>query len=155
MGKIRRIDHIAIAVENLAEASEILQTNLGAIFLRQIENNQEKYIVSYFQVGENVFTLLQPTSEESFIAEHIRQRGQGLHHLGLEVEGLEEFVAELEVKGVRIPVKDMGNAERKEAIISPRDVFGVLLQLVEWLDNDGISLEERMERVVRFRSPQP
>lgn len=155
MGKIRRIDHIAIAVENLAEASEILQTNLGAIFLRQIENDQEKYIVSYFQVGENVFTLLQPTSEESFIAEHIRQRGQGLHHLGLEVEGLEEFVAELEVKGVRIPVKDMGNAERKEAIISPRDVFGVLLQLVEWRDNGGISLEERMERVVRFRSPQP
>ena len=142
MGKIRRIDHVAIAVENLAEASEVLQTKFEARFLRQIENEQEKYIVSYFQVGENVFTLLQPTSDDSFIAKHIRQRGQGLHHMALEVDGLEEFVAELEAKDVRVPLKDMEEAERKEVVVSPRDALGVVLQLVEWCDGSDVFISQ-------------
>jgi methylmalonyl-CoA epimerase len=154
MSKIRRIDHVAIAVENLGDASNVLTSKFGAKFLRQIDNEKEKYTVSYFQLGENIFTLLQPTSEDSFIAEHIRQRGQGLHHLGLEVDGLEEFVAELEAKGVKVPLKELEGTERKEVVISPRNVFGVVLQLVEWLDGSDASLEKRMDRVVHYRRSQ-
>jgi methylmalonyl-CoA/ethylmalonyl-CoA epimerase len=155
MSKIKRIDHVAIAVENLQEASETLINNFGAKFLRQLANEKEKYIVSYFQLGENVITLLQPTSEDSFIAEHIRKRGQGLHHLGIEVEGIEDFVADLESNGIKVPVKDLEDPERKEVVISPRDVFGVVLQLVDWLGDGDAPLEDRMNRVVQFRKNKP
>jgi methylmalonyl-CoA/ethylmalonyl-CoA epimerase len=151
VGKIIRIDHVAIAVASLSEAGEILSEKLGAKFLREIENKKEKYIVAYYQFGENILTILQPTSEDSFIAKHIDQKGQGLHHLGLEVEGLEDLVSELEAKGVRIPLKDLDDPERMEVVLSPKDTFGVVLQLVEWLGGSDLSLEKRMERVVRFR----
>jgi methylmalonyl-CoA/ethylmalonyl-CoA epimerase len=151
VSSIKRIDHLAIAVKDLQEASDILVNKLGAKFLRQLPNEKEKYVVSYFQLGENVFTLLQPTSEDSFIAEHIRTRGQGLHHLGVEVDDVEDFVAGLEAAGVKVPIKDLDDPERKEVVVSPRDVFGVVLQLVEWLEGSDASLEERMDRVVHFR----
>jgi methylmalonyl-CoA/ethylmalonyl-CoA epimerase len=151
MSSVKRIDHVAIAVENLQEASDILINAFGAKFLRQLPNEKGKYIVSYFQLGENVFTLLQPTSEDSFIADHIRKRGQGLHHLGIEVDGIEDFVAKLEAQGIKVPVKDLDDPERKEVVLSPRDVFGVVLQLVDWLEEGDVSLEARMDRVVRFR----
>jgi len=155
MSKVKRVDHIAIAVKDLQKASDILINNFGAKFLRQLPNEKEKYVVSYFQLGENVYTLLQPTSEDSHIAEHILKRGQGLHHLGIEVEGIEDFIAELESKGIKVPVKDLKDPERKEAVISPRDVFGVVLQLVDWLEDGDSPLEDRMNRVVHFRENQP
>jgi methylmalonyl-CoA/ethylmalonyl-CoA epimerase len=151
VGKIIRIDHVAIAVTSLSEAGGILSEKFGGKFLREIENKEEKYIVAYYQLGENVLTILQPTSEDSFIAKHIEQKGQGLHHLGLEVEGLEDLVIELEDKGVKIPLKDLDDPERKEVVLSPRNTFGVVFQLVEWLGGSNPSLEERMDRVIRFR----
>ena len=152
MNRIRRIDHVAIAVKDLEEATRIITNVFGGRFLRQLHNEKEQYIVSYFQLGENVFTLLQPTSEESHIADHLRKRGQGLHHLGVEVDGLEEFVDELEDKGISVPIKDLNNLERKEVVVSPRDVFGVVLQLVDWLEDDDPSLDERMDRVIGFKA---
>ena len=151
MSRIRRIDHVAIAVKDLEEATGIMTNVFGARFLRQLQNEKEQYIVSYFQLGENVFTLLQPTSEESHIADHLRNRGQGLHHLGVEVDGLDEFIVELEEKGISVPIKDLNNSERKEVVVSPRDVFGVVLQLVDWLEDDDPSLDERMARVIDYK----
>jgi len=151
MSKIKRIDHVAIAVKDLQAASEIMVNHFGARFLRQLPNEKEQYVVSYFQLGENVFTLLQATSEDSFIAKHIEKRGQGLHHMGVEVEDIEGFIAELEAKGVNVPVKDLDDPERKEAVVSPKDAFGVVLQLVDWLEGADAPLEERMERVINFR----
>jgi methylmalonyl-CoA/ethylmalonyl-CoA epimerase len=154
MSRIRRIDHVAVAVKDLTEASEILVSKFGAKFLRQITNEKEKYIVSYFQLGENIFTLLQPISEDSFIAAHIRQRGQGLHHLGIEVEGIEDFVAELEAKDVKVPLKDLDNPERKEVVVSPQAVFGVVLQLLEWQGGSDLSVDQRMKRVIDFHKDE-
>ena len=92
-----------------------------------------------------------PALESELYALHIIKRGQGLHHLGVEVDGLVDFIAELESKGISVPVKDLANSERIEAVVSPRDAFGVVLQLVDWLENEDPPLESRMDRVAHFK----
>lgn len=152
MTGIVRVDHIAFAVRNLEEAKQAFQKNLGARFLAQSENKEQKYIVAIFQLGENIVSILQSTDENGFVAKYIQEHGEGVHHLGLEVDNLEQFVAEAEAKGVKVPVKQFQGDARKEALVGPRYGMGMVLQLIEWKSGSGVSLKERIERMMEHHS---
>ncbi len=147
MAEVVRVDHISFAVKNLEEAKQSLQKNLGAKFLAQSENKEQKYIVAVFQLGENILSMIQATDETSFVATYIKEHGEGVHHLGLEVDNIEQFVSQIEAKGVKVPVKQFKGDGRKEALVGPRYGFGAVLQLIEWKSGPKVSLEQRVKRM--------
>ena len=148
MAGIRRVDHIAIAVRSKDAARPLFERLYGASFLVQKHNPEAKYNVAYFQVGDDIFTLLEGTEPDSFVAKHVEQRGEGVQHMGVEVDDLDEFLAHLEAQGARVSNRVTIDGIRKEALISPRSAFGIILQPIEWLGElKAMPPAERMRRV--------
>lgn len=151
MAGIKRIDHVAIAVKDVEQAVKQYAGLLNAVHIRT-EVLQEKagpVRVAYMQIGENVLSLVQSLEPDGFINQHIAKHGEGLHHLGLEVDDLEAFVSEVEAKGYRIPLRDEFT-NRSEVVLRPRDANGVVLQVLQWKGGSDASVEERIERILKL-----
>lgn len=153
MATIKRVDHIAIAVRDLDRSIALFETLFGAKLITKKRGVMQGHpmAVAYMQVGENIFALDEAADPNGFIARFIEQRGEGLHHLGLEVDDLDEYIRDLEAKDIRIPVKDLAGAFRREILLSPREANGVVWQVIEWRGGADLSLEERIERLHRYR----
>lgn len=153
MATIKRVDHIAIAVRDLDRSIALFETLFGAKLITKKRGVMQGHpmAVAYMQVGENIFALDEAADPNGFIARFIEQRGEGLHHLGLEVDDLDEYIRDLEAKDIRIPVKDLAGAFRREILLSPREANGVVWQVIEWRGGADLSLEERIERLHQYR----
>ena len=81
-------------------------------------------------MGEDTLELMEPTHEDAVVARYIQSRGEGIHHISLEVEGLPELLAELEKKGVVVIGKQLEGNERI-AFLHPKSTYGVLFELRE------------------------
>jgi len=132
MGKIVRVDHVGIAVRNLDEAVKVWE-GLGLKVDEVEEVPEQKVRTAIIHVGESRIELLEPTADDSPIAKFIAKRGEGIHHLALGVEGIDEILNDLKNAGYRLiderPRKGAGGA--KIAFVHPKAVTGVLLELCE------------------------
>ncbi len=148
MAQIKRIDHLAIAVKDVEAAIKQYETLLGAKHIRTYELQEKAGLVrvAYMQIGENVLTLVQSLEENGFIDKFIEKNGEGMHHLGLEVDNLEQFVKETEEKGFRIPLRDEFS-NRSEVVLRPKDSLGVVLQILQWKEGSDETIEDRIERI--------
>jgi len=152
MAKIKRLDHIGIAVKNLDEAIERFTRILGAEFIarKEIVLSGSKMCVGYLRLGDTIIGLDQPAKPDEFLAQFIERRGEGLHHIGLEVEDLEAFRAQLQQEGIRIPHREEPGGVRKEILLSPRDLCGVVFQVMEWKEKGADTIEEKILRLHRM-----
>ena len=145
---IKKVDHIAIAVKNLQEARKKFEELYGAKFIVEKTNQEENYKVAIFRVGENIFSMLESTSPEGFVAKHIERYGESIQHMGVEVDNMKEFVEHLLSKGVKTSGYKEIEGVRKEALVGARNAFGIILQVFEWIGNyKKASPEERMTKV--------
>ncbi len=153
MASIKRIDHVAIAVRDADKATRQFVDLLNAVPIRSeiLREKAGPVKVSYLQIGENVLALAQSMDADGFINQHIAKHGEGLHHMGLEVDDLEEFIKDVESKGFRIPLRDEFT-NRSEVVLRPKDAAGVVLQIVEWKGGSEVSVEERIERIRNLRN---
>ncbi len=130
--RVRRLDHIGIAVRSLEEAVPVYEA-LGLRMKGTEEVPGEQVRVAVFPLGESRIELLEATSPESPIARFLEKRPEGIHHVALEVEDLEAACAELRADGVRItydaPRKGEGGAMVN--FVHPDSAHGVLLELRE------------------------
>ncbi|MCL5026563.1 MAG: VOC family protein [Chloroflexi bacterium] len=147
MEGIKRVDHIAFAVKNLEETLDRVRRLYGGQYLGKKDVPHEKYQVAYVMVGQNMITLVQPTSPESFVAQFIEKRGEGIHHLGVEVDSLDETVANLQAEGVKVTDKVVMGDMRQEVLVGPKDGLGTVLELIEWL---GACKDAPVEERVRL-----
>ena len=129
---IRKIDHVGIAVKNLDEAIKLWE-KLGLKVAEVEEVPDQKVRVAVFKVGESRIELLEGTGEDSPISKFIAKRGEGIHHIALGVENIEEHLEKLKEQGFRLidekPRTGAGGA--KIAFVHPKSVNGVLLELCE------------------------
>ena len=148
MASIKRIDHVAIAVRDADQATRQYVNLLNAVHIRTeiLREKAGSVKVSYLQIGENVLSLVQSMETDGFINQHISKHGEGLHHMGLEVDDLSEFINEVESKGFKIPLRDEFT-NRSEVVLRPRDAAGVVLQILEWKGGSDASVEDRIERI--------
>jgi len=153
MASIKRIDHVAIAVRDTDQATAQYVKLLNAVHIRTEVLREKAGLVkvAYLQIGENVLSLVQSLDADGFIIRHIDKHGEGLHHMGLEVDDLAEFVREVEGKGFKIPLRD-DFSNRSEVVLRPRDAAGVVLQVLQWKDGGDASVEARIERIKRLRN---
>ena len=129
--KAKGLDHVAIVVENLERAVEFYRTSLG-LELAEIEHVPEQQVrTAIFGHGMGRVELICPTTEDSGVARYLKKRGEGLHHICLEVEDLEATLADLKAKGCplvdEVPKSGAGGA--KVAFIHPKGTHGVLTEL--------------------------
>jgi len=94
---------------------------------------EQKVKTTFLPVGESEFELLESTGPDGPVAKFIDSRGEGIQHIALEVENIEEALQELKEKGVRLidekPRKGAGGT--KIAFIHPKETHGVLMELCE------------------------
>ena len=77
---------------------------------------------------------------------------QGLHHLGLQVDDLEGFVAPTEARGYKIPLRD-AFSNRDEVVLRSRQANGVVLQILQWKGGSDVSVQDRIERSLSLQHP--
>ncbi len=130
---VRKIDHIGIAVKDLEESLKFYQETLG-LDLEGIEVVEEQRVrVAFLPIGDTEIELLESTDPEGPIARHIEKRGQGVQHLAVRVENIEEAIAEMKEKGIRMidEVPRYGAGGAKIAFCHPKSTGGVLVELTE------------------------
>ena len=127
------IDHIGIAVKSIDEALNFWEATLGIKCHGVEEVAQQKVKTAFLPVKDTEIELLEGTSEDSPVAKFIAAKGEGIHHLAIRVDNLEEALAELKEKGVRLidekPRCGAGGA--KIAFLHPKATGGILLELSE------------------------
>lgn len=133
MPKIKKIDHIAIVVPDIAQALGFWQEALG-LQLQQIEEVPEQQSsIAFLPLGNSEIELVSPTTDDSGIARYLHKRGPGMHHLCFEVDDIEGMLAQLRSRGVRLinetPLSGTGG--KRLAFIHPESTNGVLVELYE------------------------
>lgn len=132
MSEIKKINHVAIVVRDIDESLKFWATALG-LELHHVEDvPSQASRVAFIPVGESEIELVQPTTEDSGMAAYLEKRGEGMHHLCVEVDDIEEKMQELKDAGVRL-INDMPQVlpGRKMAFIHPKSASGVLVELYE------------------------
>jgi methylmalonyl-CoA epimerase len=127
-----KIDHIGIAVKSLASAKAIYE-RLGLAVSPEETVEQEQVRLVMVAVGESRLELLEATSTDSAIAKFIAKRGEGLHHVCLQVPALAAAVERLKKDGVRLVSEEIktGAGGHRYVFVHPASAGGVLLELVE------------------------
>lgn len=130
---INKVDHIGIAVKSLEKALPFYTEILGLELQGIEEVESEKVKVAFINAGNTKIELLEPTSDKSPIAMHIEKRGEGIHHIALGVNSIEERIEEIKAKGI-----EMINAQAKigaggahVAFMHPKSTGKVLLEFCE------------------------
>jgi len=132
MLKIKRIDHVAVAVNDIDAAAAKWREALG------LEGEERELVASQktetllLSLGDSSVELIAPRGNDG-LAKFLEKRGPGLHHIAVEVEGIEEALALL--KGLGVPLIDetprSGARGHKVAFVHPKATGGVLVELVE------------------------
>jgi methylmalonyl-CoA epimerase len=129
---ILKINHIGIAVKSLAERLRFWEA-LGLESDGAETVASEKVQVTFLPVGESSIELLEPTDGESAVGRHLARRGEGVHHIALQVDDLDQVLARLRTAGIAV----LGDGARpgaegsRVAFLHPRSCGGVLVELVE------------------------
>ena len=140
---IEKIDHIAIAVKDLEASKRKFIEAFGAKFLFQKENPKDQYVVALFRLGENIISLLESTSPEGFIARHIERFGEGVQHIGIEVNNLNTTIEHWDQFGFKTGSYEEVPGVRRQVLLSPKNGFGIIFQVMEWLGEFKESSAER------------
>lgn len=125
-----RIDHVAIAVNNLEEAVKEYQNVLGVTDVEFETVETEGVRVAILHLNNSRIELMEATRDTSPIKKFLESRGEGLHHIALETEKLEGEVDRMKSNGVRfLGEVRSGSRGTKITFIHPKSLHGVLTEL--------------------------
>jgi methylmalonyl-CoA/ethylmalonyl-CoA epimerase len=131
---VKRIDHIAVAVENLEESLKFYQEALGLPCLG-IEVVEEQGVrVAKLDAGNTHIELLEPLNKDTPVGKFLAQRGQGLHHICFQVDDIHSELKELKAKETRLinETPKIGAGGAQIAFVHPKATGGVLMELSQW-----------------------
>jgi methylmalonyl-CoA/ethylmalonyl-CoA epimerase len=128
------LDHIGIAVRSIADARIYQALGLRTNHAETVESQGVK--TAFLRVGDSNLELLEPLSPQSTIAKFIEKHGEGIHHICLRVDNLEEHLSRLQAEGFRLinehPVP--GAHGCRVAFLHPSAGHGVLIELSEKIE---------------------
>jgi len=125
-----KIDHIAIAVNDVEESAKVYQQALGVDSVEFETVESEGVKVAIIHVDNGRIELMQPTNDASPIKKFLDKKGQGLHHMAFDTENIEGEVDRMEGCGIQFLGKIRpGSAGTKVTFIHPKSLHGVLTEL--------------------------
>jgi methylmalonyl-CoA/ethylmalonyl-CoA epimerase len=131
--KMKKIEHIGIAVKDLEAANATYNAILGSENYKTETIESEGVSTSFFKIGESKIELLAATNPESPIAKFIEKRGEGIHHIAFAVDDIKAEIARLEKEGFKlINTEPKDGADNKlVAFMHPKSSHGVLVELCQ------------------------
>lgn len=137
-----KVEHIGIAVKDLAIANEKYTQLLGVAPYKMEQVMSEGVNTSFFKVGETKIELLEATRADSAIAKYIEKRGEGMHHIAYAVADIRVAMEEAVSQGFRLLNQEAkrGADNKWVCFIHPKDCHGVLVELCQSIPD--IDLEE-------------
>ena len=133
MPKIKRIDHIAIVVDDMEVSLGFWRDALG-IELHGIQDiPAEMAQIAFLPAGGSEIELVKPTTADSGLAKYLEKRGPGMHHVCLEVDDIAGMLASLKQKGIQLINEEprVGADGKLYAFIHPKSANGVLVELYQ------------------------
>lgn len=127
-----RIRHIGIAVDSIEERLPVWES-FGLKLVHTEKVDSEGVTTAHLKVGDYEIELLEPMGDDTPVGRFIDKKGPGIHHLALEVENIEESLANAKRNGLE-PIGEaprLGADNTKIAFFHPKDTGGVLLEIVE------------------------
>lgn len=133
MFNVLKLDHIGIAVKDMEAAKEFYTEVLGMKAQGEEVVEQQRVKVCFIPSGDSEIELLESTSPEGPIAKFIEKNGEGIQHVALMVDNIENALADLKAKGVRLidEAPRYGAGGASIAFIHPKATGGILLELSE------------------------
>ena len=137
METVKKVNHVAIVVRDIDSALEFWNNALGIPLdhVEEVPSQQAK--VAFLPVGGSEIELVQPTNSDSGMASFLEKRGEGLHHVCVEVSDIDAMLAQLIRAGVRL-INETAQIlpGRKMAFVHPKSANGVLIELYELTDSE-------------------
>lgn len=129
--KIKKINHIGLAVEVLEPVRDMYTEMLGLDLDHEEMLGELK--IAFVPVGETNLELVQSTDPDGVMAKYVSKKGEGIHHIALEVEDIDSAVEELLAKGMQMIDKKprQGAHGATIAFLHPKATHGVMIELVE------------------------
>ena len=131
--KAIKVDHLGIAVKDIAEAGTFFRDVLGLELSGNETVEDQKVSTAIFSLGNIGVELMESTSPDGPVAGFIEKRGEGIQHLAIQVDNLEKAIEELKGKGIRLIDEQprAGASGSRIAFLHPKSTFGVLIELTE------------------------
>ena len=129
---IKKINHVGVAVKDLDKAVSLFQNVFGAeVIFRKIFEDQ-KLESAMMSMGENRFELSQTVDPNGVIGKFIAAKGEGIHHVSLQVENIEKAIAHFEKQGLKVVGKGtVGSGGNKICFLHPKEMYGILVEIIE------------------------
>ena len=130
---LRRVDHVALAVSNLNASIEHYQRVWGLTVAHREVVAEQGVEEAMFRLGDTYLQLVAPLSPDTPVGRFIERRGEGLHHIAYEVEGIEAALASAREHELVLVDQEprRGSRNTRVAFVHPRTNHGVLVELVE------------------------
>ena len=125
-----RIDHIGIAVSDVENSIFFLREIFGAKLLRKNAVEGQKLISAVLQLGEINIELMQSTEKGSVIDKYITKKGEGFHHMSIQISNMDQVLDLLASNNIKI-AKKLTYKGSDIAFINPKNAFGLLIELIE------------------------
>ncbi len=129
------IDHVAIVVEDIEKALSVYRDALGLPLERLAEVPAEGVKVAFlpFPQGGGEIELVQPTRSDTGVAKYLAKRGEGIHHICVTVDNIEQAMRDMAAKGLQILEDEprVGSKGQKYVFIHPKSAHGVLIELYQ------------------------
>ena len=132
--RVQKLDHIHIYVNELEKAVRFFSEILGTKFSEVVEKPGWDFKLAMEPLG---LELVQPTSPEGGTARAMQKRGEGIFMVSFKVPNLDEAVAEMEAKGMRV-INRIQDGKLREVQFHPRDAHGVMIELAEYEEVHGV-----------------
>lgn len=130
---LKKIDHIGIVVKNLDEALDLYVRSFGfQVSDIQVAEKGEKFRTAMVSFGDVTFELIEPIDDRGGIRNFLETRGEGIHHVSLEVDDIRKEMSSLAAKGLKCLMKEpeevMGTLV---TFVHPKSTRGVLVELLQ------------------------
>lgn len=134
---MKKVEHIGIAVKNLASANELFSKLFGKESYKSEKVEREGVTTTFFQMRDTKIELLEATNSDSAISKFIEKKGEGIHHIAFEVEDIKSEMIRLEKIGFTLLNKEpqKGADHKLICFLHPKSTNGVLVELCQSIRN--------------------
>ena len=127
---IKKINHVGIAVRDLDKAIRFFEETYDAKLLWRKVFEEQKLESAFISMGEAHFEVSSSLDPQGVIGKFVESKGEGIHHISLEVDNIDDVVKELKGKGLTV-IGESATEDFKIAFVHPQNNFGVLMEIVE------------------------
>ena len=129
---VENVEEVVLAVENQDEAVTLFEELFGLEFKDSWTVPIDKMKVKCARIGDTQFHIVASTSPDALIDKYIRDRGEGIHHIAFRVNNLDELIARLKKRGLKlVPEEPRAGKSSRYIFVHPKSAHGLLIELIE------------------------